>query len=593
MQRLKALVRYIWSGGLESEETPAAELRQRRLVGTTAFLLLPVAGALIIANTWLFNDVTDNRPIVLAMVFVVLALLLRAFFGWHIAASHGAIAAFWIAPTYLIYDGGLNTSNWAWMFPIVLLAHLLGNTRGALVWSLICMATLLVFSSMSELGLLPRALRPEYHARAVAISGSLIIAMLFLSGLAFRRSQEIAEVKLNEHIERLAEEVETRREAEEAARKAEHSQAVFLATVSHELRTPLNGVIGAGELLKETPLTKDQEEFVDVVTSSGKMLLALINDVLDLSKLEAGKVELELTPITPATVLGVTLAPMIMLGKNNGVVVSYEVDQSVPAVVMGDEIRLRQILLNLVGNALKFTDQGYVKVFADCVPQGDRLRLVVEDTGIGIPEEARATLFQPFTQAESSTTRRFGGTGLGLSIVAQLVDWLNGDITVESEVGKGTTFTLSFPLVLPVQGIAETLDSSGHQESAEEVRQLKVLLTDDNSVNRLVATRMLEKMQHEVHQAKDGLEALTALQEHEFDLVLMDVQMPNMDGLTATEKIRALPGEKGQTPIIALTANAMAADKEALLKVGVDGYLPKPVRKESLHATIMDVLNRP
>jgi CheY-like chemotaxis protein/anti-sigma regulatory factor (Ser/Thr protein kinase) len=259
---------------------------------------------------------------------------------------------------------------------------------------------------------------------------------------------------------------------------------------------------------------------------------------------------------------------------------------------MGDETRFRQILLNLVGNALKFTDQGHVKVSVDCTAEGDRLRLVVEDSGIGIPEEARATLFQPFTQAESSTTRRFGGTGLGLSIVAQLVDWLNGDINVESEVGKGTTLTLFFPLVLPARGISATFDGSRQLKPVEEVRKLKVLLTDDNSVNRLVATRMLENMQHEVHQANDGLEALMAMEEYEFDLVLMDVQMPNMDGLTATEKIRDLPGEKGQIPIIGLTANAMASDKEALLKVGMNGYLPKPVRKESLHNTIVDVLQR-
>ncbi|MFN3239116.1 MAG: hypothetical protein ACE37D_18960, partial [Pseudomonadales bacterium] len=174
MQRLKALVRYLWSGGPETEETPSAELRQRRLVGTTVFLLLPVACALIVANTWFFHDVTDNSPIVLAMVIVVVALFLRAMFGWHTAAAHGAIAAFWVAPTYLIYEGGLNTSNWAWMFPVVLLAHLLGNTREALVWSVICTMTILGFSFMTQLDLLPQALRLEYHAKAVAVSGSLI-----------------------------------------------------------------------------------------------------------------------------------------------------------------------------------------------------------------------------------------------------------------------------------------------------------------------------------------------------------------------------------------------------------------------------------
>ena len=590
MGRLKALARYLWNGGPESEEVPATELRQRRLVGTTAFLLLPVAGVLIIANIWLFHSVANNWPIALAMVFVVLAMLARAMFGWHTAASHSAIAAFWVVPTYVIYEYGFNTSNWAWMFPIVLLAHLLGSTRAALIWTVTCIATLLVFSAMSQTGDLPLALRPEFHAKAVAISGSLILAMLFLAGFAFRRSQQITEVQLKEHIERLDREVETRRRAEQAARNAERSQAVFLATVSHELRTPLNGVIGAGELLRETALTNDQTEFVDVVTSSGEMLLALINDVLDLSKLEAGKVELDLEPITVASLVSVTLAPMAMLGRNKGVSVDYEIDERVPPIIVGDSTRLSQILLNLVGNALKFTDQGHVKVLVNCVPEGDRFRIVVEDTGIGIPEEARSTLFQPFTQAESSTTRRFGGTGLGLTIVAQLVERLDGDIQIESEVGKGSRLILTFPLVFPAPGLSQTFDKLRKLEPVVEVGELKVLITDDNAVNRLVASRMLEQMKHIVHQANDGLEAVSLMEKQDFDLVLMDVQMPNMDGLTATRIIRELPGSKGRTPIIGLTANTMVSDREALFEVGMDGYLPKPVRKDMLKDSIRDVL---
>lgn len=590
MGRLKAFVRYLWNGGPEDEETPPAELRQRRLLGTTAFLLLPVAGILIIANTWLFYDVTDNKPIILAMLLVVLSLFLRARFGWHSMASHVAIAAFWLVPTYLIYEGGLNATNWAWMFPIVLLANLLGDTRTALAWTVVCMATLLVFSFLTQAGLSPVAVRLEFHAKAVAISGILILAMLFLAGFAFRRSQEITEEQLKEHIERLDQEVETRRQAEQAARNAERSQAVFLATVSHELRTPLNGVIGAGELLRETTLTNEQTEFVDVVTSSGEMLLALINDVLDLSKFEAGKVELELAPMTIATVVNVTLAPMVLLGKNKGVSVDFEINDDVPPVIVCDATRIRQILLNLVGNALKFTDHGHVRVIVSCLPAGDRLQMVVEDTGIGIPEEARAKLFQPFVQAESSTTRRFGGTGLGLTIVSQIVERLDGDIEIESEVGKGTRLILSFPLVLPAPGISDTFDSFRKLDPVVEVGELKVLITDDNAVNRLVATRMLQQLRHEVHQANDGLEAVELMQQQDFDLVLMDVQMPNMDGLTATKKIRALPGTKGRTPIIGLTANAMASDREALFEVGMDGYLPKPVRKELLEASIRDVL---
>ncbi len=589
MGRLKALLRYLWNGGPEEGASPA-ELRQRRLLGTTVFLLLPVALILIIANIWLFYDVADNKPILAAMGLVVFSLFLRARFGWHTVASYVAIAAFWVVPTYLIYESGLNTSNWAWMFPIVLLAQLLGNTKTALTWTAICIGTLLAFSLLTQSGVMTLAVRPEFHAKAVAISGSLILVMLFLAGFAFRHSQQVTEVQLKEHIERLAREVETRRQAEEAARNAERSQAVFLATVSHELRTPLNGVIGAGQLLRETALTTEQTEFVDVVTSSGEMLLALINDVLDLSKLEAGKVELDLAPMEISSVVSVTLAPMVLLGRKKEVSVSCEIDERVPPVIVGDATRFSQILLNLVGNALKFTDQGHVKVILSCEPESERLLLTIEDTGIGIPEEARSRLFQPFTQAESSTTRRFGGTGLGLTIVAQIVERMHGDIKIESEVGKGTRLNLSFPLVLPTAEMSQAFDTLRGLEPVVEVGELKVLITDDNAVNRLVATRMLRQMRHEVYEANDGIEAVELIQAEDFDLVLMDVQMPNMDGLTATKKIRELPGKKGRTPIIGLTANAMASDKAELIEIGMDGYLAKPVRKELLQASIWEVL---
>lgn len=589
--RLPAWFEWLRNGGLDPATADPFHLRERRTTSNTAFLLLPVGLALVGANTIVFQSSVENIPILIVMVLAVIGVYLQAKHGWSKLAAHFVIIAFWLAPTALLYERGLNTSNWVWMLPIAFLAILLGGRTAGLVWTGIAILTLWVFAAMTQYGYLAVGVRADKHAMAIAISGPLILTILCIAGNVFRTAQMQAEAKLNAHVRQLASEVETRRAAEEAAKAADKAKAVFLATVSHELRTPLNGVIGAGQLLKDTVLTDEQTELIEAVTSSGEILLDLINNVLDLSKLEAGKLEVDLSVVEIEHLVKSVLAPLRLLADEKAVIVSHSVAADVPHHIVSDVIRLRQIILKLVGNALKFTQTGRVDLRVSTVE--NQIRIQVEDTGIGMSKEAITRLFQPFSQAESSTARRFGGSGLGLTIVAELVQLLEGKIEFESEPGIGTVCTVLLPLVIGKAPIAvESSSEANHEndDAASETEPLTVLVVDDNAVNRLVARKILHQLRYEVIEAKDGLEALELITQNSFDAVLMDVQMPNMDGLVATQKIRQMGSPKCDTHIIGLTANAMASDKADLMAIGMDDYLSKPVRKEQLESALNSIL---
>ncbi len=416
-----------------------------------------------------------------------------------------------------------------------------------------------------------------------------------------RRYRAVIEMAVGQRIEADAANVRLRL-AKEQAEAGNVAKAQFLANMSHEIRTPMNGVLGALDLLGRSELTPEQRKLLGTATSSSEGLLTVLNEVLDFSKIEAGRLELVDEPLALHPVLGSVVDLLSPMAQRKGLALTTEFDPSLPARVKGDAGRIRQVLLNLIGNAIKFTDRGRVAVRARRVPGGGEARAAlvveVEDTGIGIAPEALPRLFTPFFQADQTDRRRFGGTGLGLVISKRLTEAMGGTLEVQSAAGRGSTFRVTLPLealaAAPAAGPAAAA-AAPVSDSAQPSLAGKVLLVEDNAVNRMLAVAMLNKLGIEVTESENGETALQHLERSRFDLVLMDCQMPVMDGFEATREIRMR--ENGalaaRTPIIAVTANAMSGDAERCLQAGMDAYLAKPYTMESLRKAIVPWLADP
>ena len=369
--------------------------------------------------------------------------------------------------------------------------------------------------------------------------------------------------------------------AKAAAEKANRAKSIFLATMSHEIRTPMNGVLGTVELLGGTRLDARQRAYVEAVERSASALLSILNDILDYSKLEAGDLKLEDIAFDPASVLRQTAQLLTPGAAKKGLTLACRVDDGTPEFVSGDPTRVRQILFNLIGNAIKFTERGRVEATLEA--HGEALVFRVADTGIGIDPGVLPRLFDRFSQADETITRRFGGTGLGLAIARDLARAMGGDIDVASRPGEGSTFALSFPIRVPAAAPAA---AERPRIALRPARSLDLLVAEDNEVNRMVVHDMLERMGHTVVFAIDGREAVAKARDRRYDAILMDAQMPEIDGVEATRWIRILPEPFGSVPIVALTANAMRGDREAYLAVGMNDYLAKPVRGPDLAAAL-------
>jgi PAS domain S-box-containing protein len=394
---------------------------------------------------------------------------------------------------------------------------------------------------------------------------------------------EDARDRLERHKSEMAELAAQASAARQAADSANQAKSEFLAIVSHEIRTPMNAIIGFARMLDEAGLTKPHGEYASMILRAGDALMTILNDILDLSKIEAGRIELEEVAFEVADKLKVIEELWRTPAQQKDLYLRMEIGEDVPAVVVGDPMRVRQVLFNLVNNAIKFTSSGGVTVR---VSLGERtgtaleLRFEVSDTGVGIPAEKQAVIFDAFTQADSSTNRRHGGTGLGLNICKRLVDMMGGRIGVESAPGEGSTFwfTVACHEAALIAGDQEDTETGAEQPGGA----LRILLAEDHVLNQMMIRVMLEAAGHQVEVVDDGLQAVAAVRSKPYDVVLMDISMPELDGVQATRRIRELDGPESQVPIIALTANAMKGDREKFLAAGMSDYLSKPVHIKSL-----------
>ncbi|MBK7099487.1 MAG: response regulator [Sphingobacteriales bacterium] len=421
-------------------------------------------------------------------------------------------------------------------------------------------------------------LRAKTMGTVVAIIAALASIFTFLYIIFKLRQQQIMIKQLDE--------------SEKKAREVAQIKENFMANMSHEIRTPMNAILGFTNILKRKNLDEESERHVQTIQESSESLLHIINDILDLSKIEAGMLKIETAPFSIRNTVPTVEAMLKSKTEEKGLQFNVSIDDSMPDILEGDATRLSQILINLISNAIKFTEKGSINLNVANEGIEDQmifLRITVSDTGIGIKKEDLNTIFDRFQQAEDSVSRKFGGTGLGLSIVKELTVLQNGSISVDSETGKGSTFNITIPYRISGEKNLPMVENITFEDPGDTFEKANILVAEDNEINQSLIKYLLNEWKIRADFVENGKEAIRLLQQQNYDLILMDIQMPEMDGYSATKEIREVLNYK--TPIIAMTAHALAGEKDMCLQAGMNGYLPKPIRDKQLYNTIVKFLN--
>ncbi len=569
------------SSGIAPSDAEPQLLRQIRITNVMNVALCVLAIPFVALN-WSVGRIFISFALCVATLLCVGNILfLRRSRAPALAAHIAILAAYAMLVLGNLSSRNLSDPSFGWLYIVALAAMLTTGLRGGWYWIAVFLLTTLGFWAFSpgpELN--PTLLAPASSIQSLVhrITGILAVAVLTTIAVFFQRQTETS----------LEAEIVTRKQAEQGAREADRIKGEFLANVSHEIRTPMNGVVGMIDLLTKADLDPSHHRLVEAIDTSAETLLVLVDDLLDFSKMEAGKLSLYIMDFKLRDLLEKAVALLAPKAAERGIDLELSIAEELPDKLYGDAQRLRQVLLNLISNAIRFTSRGKVTVSVEQIDRSETevsALFSVHDTGVGIPTEHQASIFSPFIQADATSARKFGGTGLGLAIAKSLVELMGGEIGLRSKAREGSTFWFRLPLWQARQGVPKGLVVTTRAKSPktntvtiERRETLKILVVDDDDINRLVAESQLEDLGFAAEAVAAGQEALDRFAGNCYDAILMDCQMPDLDGYETTRRIRQLETSQHHTVIIAVTAHAMKGERERCLAAGMDDYVSKPLR---------------